>query len=65
MPFKRAELIQLRAKAEKAANTPHLNPTWKRACIQLAQACDYLDAMIARTILYGPEEEPKLKVEAQ
>lgn len=62
MGFERAELIQLRAKAEKSANTPHLNPAWKRAYIQLAQACDYLDAMIARTISYKTgEEEPTVK----
>jgi len=61
MGFTRNELIQLRAKAEKAANTPHLNPAWKRAYIQLAQDLDYLDAMEARITFYlGKDEEPKV-----
>ena len=61
MGFERNELIQLRSRAEKAAATPHLNPAWKRAHLRLADACDYLDAMIARTTLYGPEEEPTVE----
>ncbi len=47
--FTREELIEIRGKAEKLAETIP-NQTWKRAHLALADAADHLDAMEARTI---------------
>lgn len=49
MVLERKELIQIREKTKHAAQTPHLNPSWKRAYLHIADAVNHLDAMIART----------------
>ena len=42
------ELIEMRDKAEDLATEEHLNETWRRAYLALADAADHLDAMWAR-----------------
>ena len=46
--FSRDELIEIRDKAEDLATEEHLNETWRRAYLALADAADHLDAMWAR-----------------
>ena len=46
--FSRIELIEMRDKAEDLATEEHLNETWRRAYLALADAADHLDAMWAR-----------------
>ena len=46
--FNRDELIEMRDKAEDLATEEHLNETWRRAYLALADAADHLDAMWAR-----------------
>ena len=47
--FGRQELIRIRECALQSAMVEGLNPNWKRALLQLADAANHLDAMIART----------------
>ena len=47
--FTREELQNLRIKAEDSAGVYHLNTSWKRAYLRLADAATTLDAFIART----------------
>lgn len=56
--FSRDELIELRKRAEDMAQIEGLNPHWMRAYLQLADAADRLDAMIARTQEKENEGEP-------
>jgi len=49
MLFQREELWRIREDALKEANVQGLNLQWKRAFEKLADAADYVDAMIART----------------
>ena len=49
MSFEREELWAIRGKALDHSKTEGLNSQWKRCYETLADAADYLDAMIART----------------
>jgi len=42
-------LIEMRQAALYHSTTPALDPSWERAFVQLADAFDRIDAMIART----------------
>jgi hypothetical protein len=44
-------LIEMRQAALLFSKTPELAPSWERALIQLADAFDRVDAMVARTEL--------------
>lgn len=51
-PFTREELIDLREKAIYFADgTGGQNASWTRAYQQLADAANYLDAMLARSVV--------------
>lgn len=52
----RDELIHLREKAKTASKIKGLAPDWKRAYENLAQATDYVDAMMARCMERKPNE---------
>jgi len=47
--FERQELWEIRTKAVEESLVKGLNTQWKRCYENLADAVDYLDAMIART----------------
>ncbi len=47
--FTRKELSKIGSKAILLADVKGTNPQWVRAYVQLADAVDRLDAMIART----------------
>ena len=49
MDFEREELWGIRSKALEASKCEGLNPNWKRCYENLADAANYLDAIIART----------------
>lgn len=49
MEFEREELQKIRDRAWKESQIEGLNEFWVSACLRLAEAADYLDAMIART----------------
>ena len=49
MSFEREELWAIRGKALDQSKIEGLNSQWKRCYENLADAADYLDAMIART----------------
>ncbi len=51
---KREDLQDLRELAINAANVDGVNVIWARAYIEIADAADRMDAMIART-LAGPD----------
>jgi len=51
--FSRKELQEIRRKALAQSEIEGLNISWKRAYEKLAEGADHLDAMIARTELYG------------
>lgn len=55
--IKRDRLQEMRFDAEAAADIPHLNPSWKRAYERLADACDHLDAMMARCTVREDQAE--------
>lgn len=68
-PFSRAELQRIRSRAVEIAETELLGLVWLRAYIDLADAADHLDAMIARSktsadpvdhpVAVNPELTPK------
>ena len=51
--FTREELQQITAKALEQANLSGLSQSWRTVYLRLANAADYLDAMIARTEVKG------------
>lgn len=59
-PFTREELCNLGLRANHMANVEGINPVWRRAYLQLADAADRLDAMVARCTV---DEAPVQPVE--
>jgi len=57
MSFERKELWDIRSRADEAANVENLNSHWKRAYLRLSDAANFVDAIIARTIVHGDIEE--------
>lgn len=54
-PFNREELTGLGNRCELMASIRGLNPAWRRAYLNLADAVDHLDAIFARSTVYvGP-----------
>ena len=53
--FTREELQDLRERAKDRAGVGHLNASWKRAYLRLADAAATLDAFIARTEVFVEE----------
>ena len=49
--FTREELQEMRERAKKQASIKGTNPDWVRTYFRLADACNELDAYIARTIV--------------
>lgn len=45
------DIISLRDKAEKLSRTPMINPIWKRAYENLAEAADYIALLNLRETL--------------
>ena len=53
MSFEREELQEIRRRAEESADIEGLNPRWRRAYLQLSDAANLVDAIMARTIVQG------------
>lgn len=51
--FTREELQHITAKALEEANLENLSQSWRHVYLKLANAADYLDAMMARTEVKG------------
>lgn len=61
--LEREFLIELRDEAERMARTPHLNESWKRVYLRLADAASELDAYEARTEVH--DDIDKIPIEDQ
>ena len=57
MAFDRGELKEICRRAKEDAEIPHMHLYWQRALLNLADAADRLDAMIARSTELGPDDK--------
>jgi len=56
MKLEREFLCELRNTANEAAQTEGLNQGWKRVYLNLSDAANFLDAMLARTEIVVTDE---------